>query len=395
MRADMPPEDELCLLLARARLSPEARERALSLLADPLQWPRVFERARTFEVFPLLYAGLRALGFPGLPDPVRSKWAKIFRFNAMRNELLAIELARILRLLGDAGIPVMPLKGVALGESLYGDHALRVCFDIDVLVPPRHAIEAFHLVVSSGYQPEFTEPRLLDLVVRYAYHGVLIREERTRTYRLELHWALFSGGGLESELLEQVWSEAARKTFYGVPAFALSAEWEFLYLAVHAGQGSGLSLKWFADLDRLCSRGILDWKKVNDKAKSLGWDQAVRSSLAACGSLFETPIAPVFGLTAPPRCSPALLSPPLSMPTDDLFNLRLLRTPSRKLRFLANRLLVPTPAECRLLPLPASLFFLYYALRPLRVAYVAFQWFIQAGMRMLSRMLGQGGRGAP
>ena len=393
MRVDMPPEDELCLLLARAQLSPEAREWALKLLAGPLPWPRVFERAGSFEVFPLLYAGLRTLGFPGVPDPVRSEWAKIFRINAIRNELLAIELARILRLLGDAGIPVMPLKGVPLAESLYGDPALRACADIDVLVPSRHAIEAFHVVVSSGYRPEFTEPRLLDLAVRYAFHGVLGRGERTRIYRLELHWALFSGGGLERELLEQVWSEAARKTFYGVPAFALSAEWEFLYLAVHAGQDSGLSLKWFADLDRLCSRGILDWKKVNDQAKSLGWDQAVRSSLAACGALFGTPIDPVFGLTAPPHWPPALLSSPLAMPTDDLFNLRLLRTPGRKLRFLANRLLVPTPAECKVLPLPASLFFLYYALRPLRVACVALRWFIQAGTEMLWRMLGQVDRG--
>jgi hypothetical protein len=221
-----------------------------------------------------------------------------------------------------------------------------------------------------------------------------MREERTRTYRLELHWGLFSGGALESELLEKIWSDAARKTFYGVPAFALSAEWDFLYLAVHAAQHGALSLKWFADLDRLCCRGTIDWKKVNEKAKLLGWEEAIRSSLAACGSLFETPINPVFGLTVPPGWTRALPSSLLPMPTDDLFTFRLLRTPGRKLRFLANRFLVPTPAECRFLPLPTSLFFLYYALRPLRVAYVALRWFIQAGMKILSRMLRQVARGA-
>ncbi len=391
---DMPPEDELCLLLARAQLSAEARERALRLLASPLQWPLVLERAREYEVIPLLYAGLRTLGFPGVPDPVRSELAKLFRINGIRNELLARELARILRLFADAGVPVMPLKGVALAESLYGDPALRVCSDIDVLVPPRHAIEAFHLVVSSGYQPEFTQPRLLDLVVRYAKHGVLTREERTRIYRLELHWALFLGGGLEKELLDQLWSDAVRKTFYGVSAFALSAEWEFLYLAVHAAQESRLCLKWFADLDRLCARGILDWKKVNDKAKSLGWETAVRSSLAACCSLFETPIDPIFGLTVPPHWSRALLSSSLPTPTHDLFTFRLLGTPGRKLRFLAHRLLVPTPAELRLVTLPSSLFFVYYPLRFLRVVFVGLQWFNRAGMKGLWRTLRQVARGA-
>ena len=71
MRVDMPPEDELCLLLARGQLSPEARERTLSVLAGPLQWTRVFESARRCQIFPLLCAGLHTLGFPGVPNSVR------------------------------------------------------------------------------------------------------------------------------------------------------------------------------------------------------------------------------------------------------------------------------------------------------------------------------------
>jgi hypothetical protein len=388
MRVEMAPEDELCLLLARAQLSPEARERALSLLAGPLLWPRLFERARRYGIFPLLYDALRTLGFPGVPDPVRSEWTKIFRFNAIQNELLARELARILQLLGDAGIPVMPLKGIALGESLYGDPALRVCADIDVLVPPRHAIDAFHVVVSSGYQPEFTQPRLLHLVVRYGKHFVLTREDRLRAYTLELHSGLLWGGRLERELLEAIWSEAGRKSFFGVPAFALSAEWEFLYLAVHAAQHAWLSLTWYVDLDRLCGRAAVDWKKVNEKATWLGWEAAVRSSLAACRSLFETPLDPAFAVTPPSR--PLRVPPPsdLQVPSENLFLLRLLKTPARKLRYLAIRLLVPTPAECKLLPLPAWLFFLYYPLRLLRLACNTARWFIQAGWKSVRRALG-------
>ncbi len=386
MRVEMAPEDELCLLLARAQLSPEARERAVSLLAGPLQWSRFFERARRYGIFPLLYAGLRTLGFPGVPDPVRSEWTKIFRFNAIQNELLAGELALILRLLGDAAIPVMPLKGVALGESLYGDAALRVCADIDVLVPPRRAIEAFHVVVASGYQPEFTQPRLLDLVVRYGKHFVLTRQDRLRAYTLELHSGLFWGGRLERDLLEAIWSDAGHKSFHGVPAFALSAEWEFLYLAAHAAQHAWLSFTWYVDLDRLCRRGAIDWKKVNEKAKWLGWEAAIRSSLAACASLFETPADPVFHSTPPPRRSHVPPQPNLQVPSENLFLLRLLKTPARKLRYLAIRLLVPTPAECNLLPLPAWLFFLYYPLRPLRVACNTVRWFIQAGLRAVHRI---------
>jgi hypothetical protein len=389
MHVEMAPEDELCWLLARVQLSPEVRERALRLLAGPLQWPRVFERARRYEIFPLLYAGLRTLDFPGVPDPVRAEWAKIFRSNAIRNEFLAIELARILRLVGDAGIPIMPLKGIALGESLYGDPALRVCADIDVLVPMKNVADAFHLLLSSGYESEFTQPRLLDLVVRYGKHCTLTRQDCMRAYTLELHAGLLWGGHLERELLEEIWSDAGRRDFYGIPAFALSAEWEFLYLAVHAAQHGWLSLRWYADLDRLCCRGTIDWKKVNEKAKWLGWQAAVRSSLAACGSLFETPLGPAFGSTPPPCRSGVPRPSDLQVPSENLFLLRLLKTPARKLRYLAIRLLVPTPAECKLLPLPTSLFFLYYALRPLRVACNTARWFVQAGTKSLWRALRQ------
>jgi hypothetical protein len=388
MRVEMAPEDELCLLLARAQLSPEARERTLTLLEGPLQWSLIFEHARRYGIFPLLYAALLVLGFPHVPETIRSEWTKIFRFNAIQNELLAVEMARILQLLGDAGIPVMPLKGVALGESLYGDPALRVCADIDVLVPPQHVIEAFHVLVASGYQPEFTQPRLLGLVARYGKHFVLTRQDHQRAYALELHSGLLWGGRLERDLLKEIWSAAGHKCFHGVSAFALSAEWEFLYLAVHATQHAWLALTWYADLDRLCRRGTIDWKKVNEKAKCLGWEAAIRCSLAVCASLFETPLDPALGFTPSPPRSRVPPQPDLQVPSENLFLLRLLKTPARKLRYLTIRLLVPTPAECQLLPLPACLFFLYYPLRPLRVACNTVKWFVQAVWKKFRRAAG-------
>jgi hypothetical protein len=383
MRVEMAPEDELCLLLARAQLSPQARERAVRLLAGPLQWPRVFERARRFEVFPLLYAGLRTLDFPGVPGPVRSEWTTIFRLNAIRNELLAIELARILRLLAEAGAPVMPLKGIGLAESLYGDAALRVCSDLDILVPTKNAAKAFHLILSSGYEAQLSQPRLLDLVVRYGKDCMMMtRQDHMCAYTLELHCGLVWGGPLERELIEEIWSGAVQKSFHGVPTFALSAEWEFMYLAVHASRHGGPSLKWLLDLDRLCSSGIIDWKKVSEKAKWLGWEEAVRSSLAACADLFQTPINPAFRLNTSRGSGPPQ---PIGFPSvsEILFSLRLLKTPARRLHYLAIHLFIPTQADCEFLPLPASLFFLYYALRPFRVACQTAWWFGEAGIKSL------------
>jgi hypothetical protein len=381
---EMPPEDELCLLLARAQLSPRAREHALGLLRNPLRWNFLSERAEGFGLFPLLYTGLEALGLQAVPDAVRANWASIFRIHAIRTELIAGELVRILRSLADAGIPVMPLKGIALAESLYGDAALRISDDIDVLVLPRHTVEAFRILVSSGWKSEInSQPRLLELNARYGKDCLLIRKEPAYTVGLELHSALVWGASLESGLLEQVWAEAQRITFRGVPAFALSAEWEFLYLAITAHRHGGSSLKWYVDLDRFCRQRSIDWKKTGEKAMSLGWAAAVRSSLQVCSSLFETPVGPAFSSTPPQHRVGVPRPSALPSPASNVFLFGLLDTPTRKLRYLGIRLFIPTLADCEFLRLPQSLFFLYYPLRPFRVIVKVGGWFLAAGIKKL------------
>ena len=111
-----------------------------------------------------------------------------------------------------------------------------------------------------------------------------MREDQFCTYPLELHCGLVWGGRLERELLKNIWADAVRKTFYGIPGFALSSDWEFLYLATHAARHGTFSLKWFADLDRY-SRRSLDWASIRKKAQRLGWEGAVRDSLSACRSI--------------------------------------------------------------------------------------------------------------
>ena len=384
----MPPEDELCLLLARAQLSPEALERAQQLLSAPLRWEVLLERAKAFGLFPVVYTDLSARGFPGFPDAVRSEWTSIFKLHAIRTELIAGELSRVLRLLGEAGIPVMPLKGVALAESLYGDPALRVSDDIDALVRPGHTVEAFRILASSGYQSDLTrQPHLLELNVRYGKDCLLMRKEPAFAVGLELHSALVWGGSLDSELLEQVWAEAPRISFRGVPAFALSADWEFLYLAIIASRHGGSSLKWYADLDRMCYRRSVDWKKASQRALSLGWEKIVRSSLETCSALFETSFDSAFGSPLPSRRSRVPRPSDAAPPASNLVLFRLLNRPARKLRYLAVRLFVPTGADCKFCYLPDSLFFLYYVLRPFRITLKVGGWLLAAGITRLSRLV--------
>jgi hypothetical protein len=385
MHEDMTLEDQLCLLLARRHLGP-LHQRTLELLASPLQWQIVLERAYHYEIAPLVYRNLEILGFPGVPEGVQTELSNFLAVNAIRNETLAKELARLLQLLADAKIPVIPLKSTVLAESLYGDPAFRVCADIDLLVPTQNVIEAHNRILSLGYQSQITQRFFLNLLERYGKDCELMREDELCAYPLELHCGLLWGGCLERELLRDIWADAVGASFYGVPAFALSSDWEFLYLAVHAARHGTHSLKWFVDLDRYCSRGPLDWVSIKQKALRLGWEEAVRDSLLICAQLLGTPIDPAFAPTTSQRRPVPLDSARLEVPGGIFFSLRLLRTPAQKIRFLAIRFLVPTPADSRFLALPSSLAFLYYFLRPFRFAAKAAGWFVQSGVKSLRRI---------
>jgi hypothetical protein len=225
--------------------------------------------------------------------------------------LLAPELARLLAVLDEAGIPAIPLKGVALAEALYGDPGLRVFSDIDILVPAKNFADAFRLFRSSGYRPEIMQPALLRVVARYGKDCEFFPDDAKRMYAVELHCGLVWGGSLERLLLEEVWSEAERRKVCGVPAFALSADWELLYLGIHAARHGNTALKWLVDLDRLCSRGTIDWPTIQRKPSAWHGKRRFASAfrlVPASSILLSVP-----GFTARPRLAGTTnLIPPMA-----------------------------------------------------------------------------------
>ncbi len=369
MPSDMSPEDELCLLLARGQLSPAVRERALELLSAPLHWDLLQARAHEHQVFPLLYRNLRLLEFQGVPEPARTQLENDFRANAAWNAFLAHELARVLRLLNHSGVPVIPLKGVALAESLYGDPALRVCADVDILVPHDEALRVRRLILAHGYTSPFKEEFFVSHQFRAGGEWSLIRENLALPYLLEVHWTLLHHSSNDAGALEELWSEVTAKEFFGVPAYALTLEWQFLHLAWHATYHRWHTLKWLADIHDLCVSAPIDWQKVRDKADRFGLDWVVGPTLTACSSLFGTPLPPQLtpgALPADVQLFPASRAPS-QMWDAPLFYPRLLKRPSEKLRYWAENIFVPQLSDARIFRLPSSFSFLYYALRPLRL----------------------------
>jgi hypothetical protein len=367
-QAQWSAEECLLLLLARGAPTGEERGEARSLLGSGLDWTRIVRLAEAHEVVPLVCRSLQRTGFDGVPPAARDALEASRRSTAARNALLARELAGILRLLAGAGVPAMPIKGVALAETLYGDGSLRVCSDIDVLVPRARARQALGLLRDYGYAPEFAERFFEALLPRTDIEYTLTRREHAFEYVLDLHWGIGWSPRADRRAAAALWADSRRVIRWGVEACEMTPEWELLTLAVHAARHGWQPLKWLVDVHDYCASYSLDGQKLRDIAERFGWLPALRRTLGVCQQLLGTPAPPGITALRPERWVPALSAFSSGAEPGPLLPLRLMGTVAERARYLLRLLLVPTLAERRLLRLPSALGLLYYPLRPMRLA---------------------------
>jgi putative nucleotidyltransferase-like protein len=384
------PELGCLLLLARGDLTVEEQSEARGFLAQPLAWHDIARLVDEHGVVPTVVRNLRRLGWPHVPEAIRRELEAGERLNAIRNRLLARDLGTILGRFAQIGIPVIPLKGVALAGSLYGDVSLRVCSDVDVLVP-RYAVgPAIELLHANGFRGAdryHARAAEIDRLVRSNMEYCLVSPPASFQYVLELHWDIAWRWRADAEMVNHLWADARPRTVLGADAWALSPEWELLYLAFHAARHRWSALKWLVDIHAICVRGGLDWTGVHDRAQRFGLERALHLTLGACRALLGTPLPSALEGHAPPRRLRALRAAPVTIGgwRETLSAVRLFSRPADQLRYLGRLLLRPTLAEWSLVQLPAQLRFLYYGLRPLRLGLASGRAMVRAGLGRLHR----------
>jgi len=381
-------EERLVLLLCRALVDDASRDEARAVLREALAWPIVVGHVMTQGVLPLFVRNLES--FAGVPLEIQRELAGAQRLNAARNALLVRGLLELLPAFARSAIPAIPLKGPVLAESLHGDPTLRVCADLDLLVQAQDLPRAFDVLLAAGY--EHGEERragrqeldlLLESNMEYAFRG----QSAGLVYLLELHWDVAWRWRADRRAMDDLWAEARPLVFHGAPAYALSPEWQLLYLAVHAARHRWQALKWLVDIHELCATQPIDWALVDDKARCFGWRDLVAITLSACHQLLGTRIPPHWSLSRLPRwvrLFPA--APPASSVWGEaLLPLRFVPGITGKLGYVGRLALRPTLAEHRLLRIPSGVSMLY---RPLRLLRLGSKWgwpLAQAGLDRLKR----------
>ncbi|WP_022683560.1 nucleotidyltransferase family protein [Sphingobium bisphenolivorans] len=120
------------------------------------QWMGIIEMANHSLCTPLVASRLRDSGrLPLLPSDVQRFLEEIYGRNEERNQRLYGQLDEAAKLLNDAGIEPVVLKGTAwLAAAAPAKRGDRLLSDLDLLVPPQQIAAAVSRLQGLGYQLE-------------------------------------------------------------------------------------------------------------------------------------------------------------------------------------------------------------------------------------------------
>ncbi len=374
------PEHELVLCMARTRGAQAQAERAQELLRGGIDWPAVLMTALDHGVMPLLYKNFPILGPETAPAAFLSDLRALYLANTYRNLSLTRELLSVLAILESVGVPVAAYKGPVLAVVAYGDSSLRQFSDLDLLVSRLDLGKVKVLLKSEGFKASYTlTPR--QERAHLAHTSELGFDLPDPQICLGLHWRFaphYLGGGPDAGL---ALARRRRVNMGNATAPSLDPEDMLLVLCVEGSAHLWSKLQMVCDVAELIqTHQLWDWPGLVERARAQGLLRMLLLGLSLAAELVEAPVPweigalaardPVVtalrasvlrGLFLPKNVEPSLLE-------TSRFQLRALGSGKAKVNYCRTRAAAPTVRDWQWVRLPDSLYFLYYLLRPVRLA---------------------------
>jgi len=347
---------------------------ACSQLSSPARWQSLFDRAEHHGVLPLLCQALsRAEDL--VPPEQMCALKQSHQTNLHKALFLSREFIRIIDHLSSQGIEIIPYKGLALAETLYGDIALRQSGDIDLLIRASELARIQHAVRELEYVPHapLSEPQqraYMKSGYECAFDGAAGRN------LLEVQWDIQPRFFSVNFDMEGLFRRAVTVSVAGRAVKAPSNEDLFIVLALHAAKHVWGRLIWLSDLARISSLP-LNWAWIGRQAWELGIVRILRVTLLLVMNLFETPVPSEAEANLPADPDAFALAEEIEsrLASNTIYNaesrayfrfmLRLRERRTDQMRFLSRLILTPGPGEWAAVRLPEPLFPLY---RPVRLA---------------------------
>ena len=373
------PTREARLVLACARVDPgaEGLARIASLAQGGVDWDSAVRLGMRHGLAPLMNRNLAAAHVPLPKAASAALWARAESV-ANRNRAMARELSGIAQLLESEGVRFAPFKGPVLAASAYRDLALREFGDLDILVASADVRRARSALQGRGYSLHTPLDPVQEETWLSSAHYELPLVDAARGFMVELQWRANPDVPVPPLHDPRWWDSAPMTQIEGVRMRTLPPDEQMLALLVHGAKHLWGSLDWLVDIAELARAGEVPWERVTQLARRHGVVRRMALGLALARDLLEVPLpaavdrkvretgvteivrqiaAPLFAL----EYSPPTIAHTLRM------EIALCDSTSRRVRRIA-RLARPTPGDWLWCRLPRQLAFLYWGLRPVRLA---------------------------
>jgi hypothetical protein len=381
------PEVQLLLACARTVAGAETVERVKGLLREDMDWGYVLQKARQNRIMPLLYWNLNAWCPEAVPKHILNQLRAFFHGHARHNLSQTRELVRLLRLFDSHGISALPFKGPILAALVYGNVSLRHFGDLDILVHRRHLRRVKRLLFSRGYSFAVTPSWLEQSFPILSRRKDFIFTSQDQQTRIELHWRLSGNHFRIPFKMKRLWDQLEPIAFAGSKVRSLPLEDLILYLCLHGTRHSWERLAWICDVAELIRvHPEIDWDNLMKRARMLGNERALALGLFLASDLLgaglpadvsaRIQIDPKVRLAATRVHQLLFRQEANGLDISYWYHHHLLmrerfRDRVRLYLYYCRRFfrltVTPNARDHALLPLPGSLSFLYYMLRPFRL----------------------------
>ncbi len=227
MTSPLSPE---CRLVFRTAGPGDAAAEVAALAAGPIDWGRVVYLAEKESASSATWRALEAAGAP-VPADLAAHLRRFTMVSDFRMMRLADRLAATVRAFRERGIPVMLLKGAAIGALVDPTFRSRPMNDIDLLVRRADLRVAREAVLAAGWPPN--DDVAMHELLRDHHHLPPFFDAQVPDLRLELHDAVLPPGASFAIDTDDLWHDSAPAPAPFEGALVPSPEYLLLHASVH------------------------------------------------------------------------------------------------------------------------------------------------------------------
>jgi hypothetical protein len=293
-----------CRLVFRTAGPSAAYPGTTDLARDEVDWRRVLYIAEKEVAGAALWRALERVGEAAVPPDVAAHLRRHAMVSDFRMMHLSERLQRTVRMFREHGVPVMLLKGAAIGALSDPTFRSRPMNDIDLLVRREDVDRALAAVVAAGWPPN-EDPLLSDLM-RDHHHLPPFFDQRIPDLRLELHVGLLPPGRAFQIDEAEFWAAAspAKAPFEG--ATVPSAEHLLLHACMHFAWSHTMHFGAWRTMrlaNSLVETGLVDWERFIALAGRVGCESSCYWTLRLAHRLGGVPVPAVVldRLAVPPQ----------------------------------------------------------------------------------------------